>query len=373
MSIVPDFLLKTLSGVETALDKSSLQVKKKFNQLDPLTIQPYLGYGNADKVLITGRVMEALGQSTPEEGASVWNNIKTMYNRYGSDEIPQVRVKISFQGLEQVVKTDSEGYFHAILEGFELKGGGKTWYDVNFKLLDTLQHEQKEVTGKGKVLIPNKSEYGVISDVDDTIIISRSSNLIKKARLTFLNNARTRTPFTGVSALYKALQGGIDGQQNNPFFYVSSSPWNLYGTMHSFCKAHDIPEGPFLLRDMGVDKKTFIKGSHEKHKVAQITTLFMLFPDNKFILVGDSGQKDPEIYEFLSRKYPDHIRAIYIRDVSADKRDEEVKAIAKKVKARGIDMILAGDTTAAALHAHENGWISRDRVEEIMAANEESK
>lgn len=373
MPTIQDFLLKTISGVETVYDQSSFYVKKKLNLLDPLTIQPYLGFGNTQRALITGRVLEAEGQKPPEEGASLWKNIQTMYRRYESDEIPHVRVKILFQGLEQVVKTDSEGYFHAMLEGFEIQDGNKEWYDIHFELMDEVYPDQGEVKGEGKVLIPSKAEHGVISDVDDTILISRSSDLIRKAQLTFFNNARTRTAFPGVSALYQALQRGSNGQQYNPLFYVSSSPWNLYGLLHHFCEVHEIPEGPFLLRDLGIDKDTFIKNGHGKHKVTQITTIFLLYPDTQFILVGDSGQKDPEIYEFLSRKYPNHIKAIYIRDVTNPKRDKEVRAIAKKVKDRGIDMILAEDTSKAALHAYENGWIARESVEKVNAKVEEDK
>lgn len=372
MSTIQDFLLKGLSGIETAYDQSSFYVKKKFNLLSPLTIQSYLGYGNAQKVVVTGRVLEGEGQDTPEEGASMWKNVRSMYRRYESDEIPYVRVKVLFQGLQQVVKTDSEGYFHALLEDFELSGDNEL-YDVHFELLDQVYPNQGIVKGQGKVLIPSKSEYGVISDVDDTILLSRSSNLMKKAQLTFFNNAHTRTPFVGVSALYQALKAGSDGRQHNPLFYVSSSPWNLYDLLQQFCEVHEIPEGPLLLKDLGIDKDTFIKNGHGTHKVAQITTLFLLYPDIQFILIGDSGQKDPEIYEFLSRKYPDHVKAIYIRDVTNPQRDEEVKAIAKQVKARGIDMILAKDTTDAALHAYEQGWVVRECVEKVNAKVAEEK
>lgn len=366
MTAISDFLLKSLSAVETTYDQSSFYVKKKLNLLDPLTIQAYKGFGNAERVLVTGRVLEAEGRKPPEEGASLWKNIQIMYRRYESDEIPNVRVKIFFQGLEQVVKTDSEGYFHAMLEGFEIEDSTEEWYDIHFELLDEVYPSQGEVKGEGKVLIPNKKEYGVISDVDDTILISRSSDLIKKAQLTFFNNARTRTPFKGVSAFYQALYAGSDGAQHNPVFYVSSSPWNLYELLDYFCEVHEIPRGPLLLRDLGIDKDTFIKSGHGKHKVTQITTLFLLYPDMQFILIGDSGQKDPEIYEFLSRKYPSHIKAIYIRDVTKDKRDKEVREIAKKVKARGIDMVLAEDTTVPALHALEREMITQESVEHLM-------
>ena len=365
MAALKDFLLSTLNNVEHFVDHNSFYVKRRLNLLDPILIQTYLGFGNRQKFFVNGRVLESKGVETPEEGASAWQNMKTMLHRYDSDEIAHVRVKASFRGQEQVLETSAEGYFQGVFENFGELEDGKYWHEVELELLDDLKEDQPVVKAKAMVLIPQESEFGVISDVDDTILVSHSADFIKKIQLTFLHNAKTRVPFEGVAAFYQALQQGSDQQQFNPIFYVSSSPWNLYDLLKHFCEANEIPEGPFMLRDIGLTDQRLIRSSHEKHKVAQITKIFDTFPDMKFILVGDSGQKDPEIYEGLTDKYAQNILGIYIRDVTPDKRDEEVRQIAGRVKKKGIEMILARDTLEAARHAVENMWVHEACIAEV--------
>ena len=363
MSSLKDFFLTTLNKVEHVVDSNTFYVKRKLDLLHPLMIQTYLGFGSRGIVYLHGRLLEAEGKEVPEEGASTWQNFKTMMHRYGSDEIPHARIRANFLGKEKIIETDGEGYFRTTFEEFDLPDSEEIWHEIELELLDKFRDEQGEVKTRAKVIIPQKAEFGVISDVDDTILISHSADFIKKIQLTFLHNARTRVPFEGVSAFYQALQAGSDQQQQNPVFYVSSSPWNLYDLLKHFCEVHEIPEGPFLLRDIGLTDKRLLRSSHEKHKVAQITQVFDTYPDMKFILIGDSGQKDPEIYQGLTDKYADNILGIYIRDVTPDKRDKEVKEIAENVRQKGVPMILASDTLEAARHAVEQGWVHSDCVD----------
>jgi phosphatidate phosphatase APP1 len=365
MTALKDFFLTTLNKLEYTIDHQSFYVKRKLNLMDPLIIQTYLGFGNRKKFFVNGRLLESKGVETPKEGASAWQNMKTMLRRYDSDEIAHARIRATFRGQEQVLETSAEGYFQAVFEDFGELEEGKQWHEVELELLDKFGDDQREVKAKAMVLIPQKAEYGVISDVDDTILVSHSADFIKKIQLTFLHNAKTRVPFEGVAAFYQALREGSDQQQFNPIFFVSSSPWNLYDLLKHFCEANEIPEGPFMLRDIGLTDQHLMRSSHEKHKVAQITQIFDTFPDMKFILVGDSGQKDPEIYEGLIEKYADNIQGIYIRDVTPDKRDREVQQIAERVREKGIDMILAQDTLEAARHAADRKWVHHSCIDKV--------
>lgn len=365
MAALKDFLLTTLNKVEHFVDHNSFYVKRRFNLLDPLMIQPYLGFGNRHKFFVNGRVLESKGLETPKEGASAWQNMKTMLHRYDSDEIAHARVKATFREHEQIIETSAEGYFQAVFEDFGTLEAGRHWHEVELELLDQFSDDQKEVKASASVLIPQHADFGVISDVDDTILVSHSADFVKKIQLTFLHNAKTRVPFEGVASFYQALQNGRDQQRFNPIFYVSSSPWNLYDLLKHFCEANEIPEGPFMLRDIGLTDQHFLRSSHEKHKVAQIRKIFETFPEMQFILVGDSGQKDPEIYEGLTEKYRDNILGIYIRDVTKDARDREVNQIAKRVRQKGIPMILARDTLEAARHAAEQQWVHSDCIDSV--------
>jgi phosphatidate phosphatase APP1 len=239
--------------------------------------------------------------------------------------------------------------------------------------MDQVIKDQGEVRATGHVMTPTiGSLFGVITDVDDTILKTDATSLIKMARLTFFNNARTRLPFEGVAAFYRALQSGPDSSLFNPIFYVSSSPWNLYDLLVDFCIVQGIPKGPFLLRDLGISQDQFFTSSHLQHKLEQIRLILNTCEHLPFILIGDSGQHDPEIYLEVIKEFPGRIRAVYIRDVSVKAlRDASVNAIAAEAKALGVDMLLVPDTVAAAKHAAVHGFIDPEILPDIRAEKEE--
>ena len=211
----------------------------------------------------------------------------------------------------------------------------------------------------------NRAKIGIISDVDDTILQTFATNLIKVAQLTFMQNAKMRLAFPGVASFYQALQAGVDGRQDNPIFYVSSSPWNLYDLLTEFMALHDIPAGPLCLRDLGIDADKFITTGHGSHKVEHIEQILDTYPDLSFVLIGDSGQKDPEVYAKIARRYPERILAIYIRDVTKEARDMEVVGISAELTT---PMLLTPTTEEAAKHAATLGLISDTQLTTISAA-----
>ena len=115
----------------------------------------------------------------------------------------------------------------------------------------------------------------------------------------------------------RALHDGPEGGAGNPLFYVSSSPWHLYTPLVDFLQSQSLPLGPLLLKELGV-RSLFGAGSHMDHKLAHIREIVETYPHLPFVLIGDSGQQDPEIYREVVLRYPDRIRAIYIRSVNPD-------------------------------------------------------
>ncbi|MBD0260917.1 MAG: DUF2183 domain-containing protein, partial [Cytophagales bacterium] len=214
---------------------------------------------------------------------------------------------------------------------------------------------------------PAASQFGVISDVDDTILVSGVTNLLRMARLAFLNNARTRLPFAGVAAFYRALQSGPESTLFNPVFYVSSSPWNLYDLLVDFCAVQGIPKGPFMLRDVGIDEDKFLSGTHAGHKAVQIEHILRVCHNLPFVLIGDSGQHDPEIYLQVLKDYPDRIRAIYIREVTRKRRRTQITRLMAEAQALKVPMLLVKDTVEAAEHAATFGLIDPDAIPDIRA------
>ncbi len=357
------------NNAEDYFDQLKYRLFLRLGKIDPIQIVPYRGFGHAQQVYLKGRVLEDKGVKPSADNDTVWDNLLAMYKRFESDEIPGVRIRARFQGMEQVVVTDSEGYFEVRLSLTEPLLPTRAWYDMELELLDDVVPGQGLVSAKGQVLVPPPSSlFGIISDVDDTVLKSDATSLLKMARLTFFNNARTRLPFEGVSAFYRALQSGSDNSLFNPIFYVSSSSWNLYDLLVDFCSVHGIPKGPFFLRDIGFDKNNLLRSSHLSHKMQQIEHILGMYPHLPFILIGDSGQHDPEIYRQVVKDFPGRIRAIYIREVTTEVRRQQVSELAEALKSEGVEMLLVKDTVAAAIHAAERGYIDAESIPEIRAA-----
>jgi phosphatidate phosphatase APP1 len=207
-----------------------------------------------------------------------------------------------------------------------------------------------------------------VSDLDDTVIQSKVTSMLSAARLLLLENARTRLPFPGVAAFYRALANVRDspnGAAVNPVFYVSSNAWNMYDVVSDFLDHQRIPRGPVLLRDWDLSRALL---RNTDHKTRHIHEILETYPALPFILVGDSGQEDPEIYSEVVRAYPGRILAIYIRDVSRHaERSRAIGDLARSVAESGSMLLLAEDTLAAAKHAAEQGWIDPATLGEISA------
>jgi phosphatidate phosphatase APP1 len=361
-------LAKLVDNVEDHFDLLKYRFRERLGGRDPIMILPYRGFGTQERIFLRGRVLEDKGITPAEENDTIWGNLVNMYRRFESDEIPFARVLARIQGVEREVTTDIEGFFELDIELPEPLPNGRLWHPLELELLEPLREGYPPVHAEGQVLIvPKEAEFGVISDIDDTVLHTDATNLLRMARNVFLGNARTRLPFKGVAAFYRALLKGKSGGELNPLFYVSSSPWNLYDLLSEFFQLQDIPLGPMLfLRDWGITEEEFLVFGHRDHKLKAIRRILDLLPDLHFILVGDSGQEDPEIYAEAVSVYPERIRAIYIRNVSHDlERPEAIRELAKKVVEAGSVLILADDTLPMAEHAAAEGWIAPDALPEI--------
>jgi phosphatidate phosphatase APP1 len=333
-------------------------------------IIPYNGFGNPYRLYLKGRVLEDQGIPPAMDNDSLWENILNMYKRMESDEVPHARLVARFEGQEQLITCDEEGYFEVDLKLTEPLPVDRLWHTVELELLDPIPTKQTEpVRARGEVLVPPASaEYMVISDVDDTVVKTDATHLLRMARTVFLGNAHTRLPFPGVAAFYRALYKGSSGENWNPLFYVSGSPWNLYDLLVDFFHLQNIPVGPVLaLRDWGLTENEVLPIHNEKFKLATIRRMLDFYPNLPVLLVGDSGQEDPEIYSQIVREYPKRILAVYIRNVSRDlRRADSIRQLAKKAIDAGSDLILAENTVAIAEHAVQKGWIRAGELPEII-------
>jgi phosphatidate phosphatase APP1 len=345
--------------LETRVDA----MKTRQTATRPVVIDAYRGYGTDEALRVRGRVILDPGVRPAERGDRWYVNLMQAYRRLESDEVPNARVEVRHGSAKIELQANDEGHFDGVLQ-LEQEPVGKPWTTVGLRLLD---RAGDPVETEASVFVPpTAARFGIISDMDDTVIRTDARSLWRMIRLTLFANAHTRVAFPGVSAFFRALHENERGEPQNPLFYVSSSPWNLHDLLEHFLELNDIPEGPLVLRDWGSTEKSLISKGHHHHKLTAIRDILATYPHLPFILIGDSGQADPEIYRDVVHEFPERIHAAYIRDVTPDPmRKQSIQALAEEVKAAGSSLVLAADTLAAANHAAEHGWISHDVLADV--------
>jgi phosphatidate phosphatase APP1 len=363
--------LRMLAAAEDQFDRLKFKLKQKLGALGPVRILPFRGYGTRQRLWIRGRVLEDSGISDFHEHADTWENLLNMWRRYESDEIPGAQLELRVGSRRLTLETDAEGYFDKVFDIAEPDVITSPWTRVEIRLLKPIAGQPLPKPVRGDILVPSEqARFGIISDLDDTVIKTGATSLFRHLRTVLLNNAGSREPFSGVAPLYQALHKGVRGKSFNPVFYVSSSPWNIYDLFEDFLDIHDIPAGPILLKDMGLDKDKFIKTGHDAYKHEQIAQILTTYPALGFILIGDSGQRDAWIYRRIVRDFPGRILAVYMRNLTPEKKNNDVLEIQQELQAQvvPIPLLLVQDSVGAARHACQQGWISKPAVKRVERA-----
>ncbi len=326
-----------------------MKLTKYFGISRQTDIISFLGYGNSLKIYIDGIVLKnyPLPHSTIRDNRQ--KNARMMVGRYLGLPLVGCNVQITHEGKIYNTATDRRGYFSAwITPNRELSAG---WHEVTFRVRSD---EGNELIRTGEFLVVGaEANFGVISDIDDTLLISHSTRIFRKLWVMLTGNARTRSLFAGVISFYWKLTG--DG--NNPIFFVSSSEWNLYNFLIEFFAIKELPKGPLLLAPYKKGLMELLRsgaGNH-LHKAEKIDRLMSLFSFLPFILIGDSGQRDMEIYRKALQKYPKRIKAIYIRQIRKVHFLNE--KVLEEAKSLGVEILLVRTTEEAEVHARKMGYI----------------
>lgn len=318
----------------------------------PIRIQPYFGYRNRERLVITARALRSRVGDFEKRGK--WRAAKTMLAQFVSHEVAEFPVELEIarpggashrhQGL-----TDPEGFvrFDVRLE--------PEWDYADHPKWETVVFHWESGAGAqcvdGHILAPG-SETGlaVISDIDDTIVETGITGdfraVLRNWRRVLVQMPAERILVPGADLFYNALGGGealASGETHagrtqpathRPFFYVSSSPWNLFGYLVTYIRTRGLPLGPISLRDWGLDRATFGSDSHGAHKRAAIDEILALHPQMKFALIGDDSQGDLTAFAAVAQANPGRIRAIFIRKLGATMSPEELAAKASIAAAK---------------------------------------
>jgi phosphatidate phosphatase APP1 len=326
---------------------------------DAVVIKVYHGYGHAEQLVIHGHVFKQSPLPRKRYGKSVLNNTWALLRLFMVKPFPNATLQMEWQGRQLTTETDKSGFFK-----FEWKDEPpleQGWHEVTVQMMDKSGGVVTE--SKGSVYIPYPTQYGFISDVDDTFLISHSANLRKRLFVLFTQNARSRKPFDGSVRHYQLLTtGNTTPDAPNPFFYVSSSEWNLYDYLLEFTRVNALPRGIFLLNVLKTIDQIFKTGQNNHGtKFTRIVRIIEGFPKQRFVLLGDSSQHDPYIYEAIVKHFPKQIHAVYIRDVYA-KNKQKVADVLHKIESAGVPCCFFSHSSEAILHSKKIGLISEKDV-----------
>jgi phosphatidate phosphatase APP1 len=310
-------------------------------------IECYVGHGGPEGVVVRGRVVDDPEPSEARAGEGVRAAVRRAVGHFATDELPGVPLRVSVGDATEETTTDQDGYFRLRLHP-DPHSLTSPWTTGTVELAADYRGLAGAFTTPVEVLVPGPdSRFGVVSDVDDTILQTGVQRVVQMVRQTLTGSALTRTPFPGAPELYRDLAAG--GQ---PFFYVSSSPWNLHAFLLAFLRHQRFPLGPVLLRDL------LGTAAGREQKAGRIEEVLDLHPDLPFVLIGDSGEKDPQVYAEVVRTHPGRILAVYIREVRLDPTDGRVEEVSDAWD-HEVPFVLAADSDAVRRHARQLGLLSR--------------
>lgn len=319
------------------------------------TIRVYHGYGHKENLVVYGHVLAFKSEIKNRFSNNLFLNIIHLIKLFFVKPIPNVKVQMTWGNQQLYSKTAKDGFFKFEWKSEHSVSAG--WHPIIVHSLS--ENNEITATGEGKIFVPHSTQYGFISDIDDTVLVSHSATTGKKLRVMFTKNPRSRKTFADVVKYYQMLSlAHTTPDLLNPFFYVSSSEWNLYDDLNEFFKYNELPKGAFLLNEIKQWYQLFRTGT-TKHqgKLMRVSRILEAFPKQRFILLGDNSQKDPEIYASIANKYPQRIVAIYIRNISLEKENPTYE-IFEKLKNKDIYTLQFKHTDEAILHSKGIGLIN---------------
>ncbi len=319
-----------------------------------VSVKVYHGYGHAHNLVVYGHVFKRKAKTRQVYSNNLFVNIIHLLKLFILKPYAFVEVRLQF--LDQTVyhKTERDGFFKFEWDARHDVPAG--WHDVKVEAVD--QDGSVLNTGEGRVYVPHITQYAFISDVDDTVMVSHSATVGRRLRELFIKNPHTRKTFSDTASHYQQLAlSHTEPNQPNPFFYVSSSEWNLYDYLVETFRFNKLPDGAFLLNTIKRWKDLIRTGKtgHEG-KLLRVMRILDTFPNQKFVFFGDNSQQDPKIYSSIVEKYPQNIEAVYIRNIRPEKEAETIELL-KKVKDKGVEACLFNDSAEAIAHSKLIGLI----------------
>ena len=315
-------------------------------------LQLYRGYANEQELIVMGHVFKTLYDYDFQK--KNFKNATSIVSLFRIKTIKNFDIYLKYEGQEIHTKTLDDGYFKFCIPLKKESHFGWIEYEVSIK------HKNEIITVKGSFIRPHKGNLGIISDIDDTFLISHTRNIFRKIYILLFKSVNDRKVFKDVVPHYQALSsaGRNNKDEQNAFFYISSSEWNLYRFIVKFTKIHQLPRAVILLKDIkrGITDFFFSGRGNHNHKFDKIKHVLEFYPNLKYVLLGDDSQHDPFLYEQICKIFPVTVKAVYIRQTGKYKK-ETTKIILKNLEDLEISVCYFKDSSEAILHSKSIGII----------------
>ncbi len=288
-----------LYKLEGAVHKISMSRKIK--------ILPYRGTANSHQAIVKGHLFKKHPVKELKVHHRRFSNFRNAVRRYQLSPLKYQEILVKLGNDQIKVETDNRGFFQCNFRDHKLTNG---WHEYS------VHYNGK--SKKGELVYPPERSTAVISDIDDTVLVSHSTLLLKKLYLMLFRNAHSRKPTPLIKNWSRHLLDFNANQVPEDFFYVSNSEWNLYDFIEDFFSINELPKGVFFLQNLRKGLKDLVKSGrvNAHHKMESIQFLFRFYPQKDFILVGDNGQKDMHIYSKICDEYPERVKGVMIRKLA---------------------------------------------------------
>lgn len=315
-------------------------------------LQLYRGYANEQELIVMGHVFKRTYDYDFQK--KNLKNARSIINQFRIKTIQNFDIYLKCGTIEIRTKTLDDGYFKFCIPlEKEIQFG---WMDYEV----SLKYNEETIISQGSFIRPHKGNLGIISDIDDTFLISHTRNVFKKIYILLFKNVNDRKIFKDVVPHYQALStaGRNKKGEENAFFYVSSSEWNLYRFIVKFTKIHKLPKAVILLKDIRRGLTDFLmsgRGDHN-HKFDKIKHILEFYPNLKYVLMGDDSQHDAILYERICKIFPVTVIAVYIRQTGkSPKRD--VINILQNLETLNVSVCYFKESSKAIEHSRSIGII----------------
>ena len=355
-----------VAGVEGNLTQRRREQRIKSGAFRGMHLVVYRGFVADNVAKVRVQVTEA-PELPGDSRIPYWEVAQANLRRHAALRIVGAEVQLRIGDHHATEVTDSHGFATFSLPVPNLRVG---WHDAHAVI--TPIEDGETASGTGRVVKPSlKAPFLVISDIDDTILLTGLTEGVAMVTRTVLREASQRAAIPGMASLYRGLARGIPTRSGNrkpepTFFYVSTGTWSFYPTLQEFMQLRGFPQGPMFLTDWGPTER-YLRRSGAEHKRTAIRRLIEAYPGMSFVLIGDSGQRDPVTYEEMAREFPGRVTLIVIRQVGDDddERNVELRSHAATLRADGIPLYLVTDATQAATLAHEMGLCDDETLVEV--------